>query len=404
MKLVEIIEVKKSKELYDLCHNCKNLYNLALYYCNMNYEIMDENLNYYDLNFMLRWKEQYRILPCNTSAMVLRTLDKNWKSYFRALKDYKKNWKKYKKKPRPPRKKPEDGEILARFTYAQIQIKNGILKFPKKANLPPIYPKIAKKLKEVRIIPLGIKYKIEIVYEKKEQDLKLNKKNIFSIDLGLNNIIAGVNNNGFKPFIIKGGIAKSNNHYYNKKFAYYRSIENKKGNFRDTKRIKRLHLKHNNKINLFFHRVSKQIIEYCKENDIGTVIIGYNKDWKQNINLGKKTNQNFVQLPFLKLVNQLKYKGELIGIDVQTISEEYTSQKCCRCGIIDKKNRIKRGLYICKKCGLKINADINASYNIMKKAFPNSISVEGIQVFQLTPQIFTKNIYDLGINLKSTNG
>lgn len=158
----------------------------------------------------------------------------------------------------------------------------------------------------MRIVPLGIKYKVEIVCEKLEQNLGLNKENLLSIDLGLNNLITAVNNKGLPPFIIKGKMLKSLNHYYNKKLAHYRSIESKKHNFSETKRILKLNLIRNNKINTLFHRISKQIIGYCKENDIGTIVIGYNENWKQRIQLGKKTNQLFVQIPFSKLIHQLE--------------------------------------------------------------------------------------------------
>jgi putative transposase len=268
--------------------------------------------------------------------------------------------------------------------------------------------RIKENLKEVRVIPLGIEYKIEMVYEKEEQDLWLNKGHILSIDLGLTNLITAVNNNGCKPFIIKGGIVKSINQYYNKQLAYFRRIEHKKGNFQDTKRIQKLHLTRNNKIKTIFHRISKNVIEYCIHNDIGTIVIGYNNGWKQKINIGKKNNQNFVQIPLLKLVKQIEYKAQLNGISVLTIDEAYTS----KCSFLDKESiekhkkykgrRIKRGLFKTSK-GLKINADVNAAYNIMKKAFPNAISVDGIEVFGLVPQIIQQNIADnIVCNKKST--
>ena len=100
---------------------------------------------------------------------------------------------------------------------------------------------------------------------------------------------------------------------------------------------------------------------------IGTLFIGYNSGWKKYINLGKRTNQNFVQVPFLKLIRMIKYKAELEGIDVHRITEEYTSQTCSHCGLRRKANRVHRGLYKCKRCGLVINADINAARNMKEK-------------------------------------
>ena len=215
----------------------------------------------------------------------------------------------------------------------------------------------------------------------------------------MNNLITAVNNIGLDPIIIKGKVIKSINQYYNKQLAYYRSIENKKSNFQDTKRIHKLHLKRNNKINTIFHRISRFLIDYCIENNLGTIIIGYNDGWKQNINIGKKNNQKFVQIPFLRLINQVKYKSELIGITVITINENHTS----KCSFLDNEEirhhkkyvgkRISRGLFRSSN-GTLINADVNAGYNIMKKVFPNSVKVDGIEAFGLMPQVIYQNIFD----------
>jgi len=215
----------------------------------------------------------------------------------------------------------------------------------------------------------------------------------------LNNLITAVNNNGCRPFVIKGGMIKSINQYYNKQLAYYRSIENKKGNFTDTKRIQKLHLTRNNKVTTLFHRISKTLIEYCTLNNIGTIVIGYNHGWKQRINIGKRNNQKFVQIPFLKLVKQIQYKTNLKGINVLIVNENHTS----KCSFLDNESirkhekyagkRISRGLFKTSK-GILLNADVNGAYNIMKKAFPNAISVDGIEAFGLMPQIIQQNIVD----------
>ena len=399
MRLTEIIQVKHSIELSKVCHLAKNLYNLANWYIRQDFFKLNNILSYYDLDFILKHKEAYRKLPSQTSQQILKLVNRNWKSYFKAIKEYKQNYMKFKKKPKIPKYKRKNGESIVIFTNQQCKIKNGYLFFPKKANLEPIKSRIKEKLNQVRILPKGVYYVIEIVYEKAEQDLGLDKKHILSIDLGLNNLITAVNNNGFKPFIIKGGIVKSINQYYNKQLAYFRSIENKRGNFQDTKRIKKLHFKRNNKIKTIFHRISKTIIECCIQNNIGTIVIGYNIGWKQKINIRKKNNQNFVQIPYLKLVKQIEYKAQLKGISFLTVDEAYTS----KCSFIDKESiekheiylgkRIKRGLFRTSK-GLKINADVNGAYNIMKKAFPNAISVDGIEAFGLMPQIIKQNIVD----------
>ncbi len=399
MRLTEQIQISCSKELSHLCHLAKNLYNLANWYVRQDFFNLNNILNYYDLDFVLKHKEAYRNLPSQTSQQILKYVNRNWKSYFKSLREYRKDYRKFKRRPQIPKYKKKNGESVVIFTNQQCRIKDGYLRFPKKVNLNPIKTRIQCKLKEVRIVPLGINYKIEIVYEKEGQNLGLNQDNVLAIDLGLNNLITAVNNIGKKPIIVKGKVLKSINQFYNKQLAYYRSVETKKGNFQDTKRILKLHMKRNNKITTLFHRISRFVVDYCVQNDIGTIIIGHNQGWKQKINIGKRNNQNFVQIPFYKLLQQIKYKSELVGIRFETDDELYTS----KCSFLDNEEirkhdkylgrRISRGLFRTSN-GTIINADVNAGYNIMKKAFPNSVSVDGIEAFGLMPQVIYQNIYD----------
>ena len=168
---------------------------------------------------------------------------------------------------------------------------------------------------QVRIVPKGIHYVLEIIYEQEAINLNLNEDRVIGIDLGLNNIVTIANNAGLKPAIIKGGIVKSTNQFYNKQLARYKSIKDKQGLKTESKRLQKLARKRNNKMTDAFHKISRKIVNYCVENDFGRIIIGYNGMWKQNISIGRKNNQNFVQVPFLKLLNQIKYKSELVGIE-----------------------------------------------------------------------------------------
>ncbi|MCP4764614.1 MAG: IS200/IS605 family element transposase accessory protein TnpB, partial [archaeon] len=229
--------------------------------------------------------------------------------------------------------------------------------------------------KGVRIVPYSDRYIFEIIYEKKSENLGLDKNRIVGIDLGVTNLVTMSNNFDRTSLIIKGGIAKSINQYYNKKLADYKSKAKKINKKEITNRILRLHRKRNNKIDDIFHKISRTTINYCIKNNIGTIIIGYNEGWKQNCNIGTKNNQNFIQLPFLKLIRKIEYKAELVGIEVKLETEEYTSQTCSNCGCESMNNRKHRGLYVCSDCGLVMNADINASRNIIKKGFPESYRI-----------------------------
>ncbi len=394
MKLTETLQVKGSLELSRLCHKAKNLYNLSNWYYRQDFFALNNCLSYYDLDFMLKDKEAYRALPSQTSQQGLKLVVRNWKAYFKALEEYRMNPFKFRAKPNIPNYKKKNGESIAVFTNQQCKIKKGWLYFPRSLNMNPVKTRIVEKIREVRIVPLGICYKIEIIYEKEETDLKLSKNKVISLDLGLNNLITAVNNKGLKPFVVKGKVVKSINQYYNKQLAHYRSVENLKGNFNDTKRIQKLYITRTNKINDMFHKLSRVLVEYSKEHDIGTIVIGYNQRWKQNANLGRKNNQNFVQVPFSNLVRKITYKATLVGITVLLQKEDYTS----KCSFLDREpiekcysyagKRISRGLFRSANETI-INADVNASYNIMRKAVPNSIMDDGIEGVGLHPMLLT---------------
>ncbi|ERM90824.1 transposase, partial [Caldanaerobacter subterraneus subsp. yonseiensis KB-1] len=242
------------------------------------------------------------------------------------------------------------------------------------------------KLKEVRIIPKGSVYVIEIVYEKEVVETKKPSKRIAGIDLGLNNFVTLVNNIGIKPIVINGKVIKSINQYYNKKKAELMSYVGDRGT---SNRIEKLTLKRNNKIKDLMHKISRFIVNWCKQYNIDTLVVGYNPKWKQEIELGKINNQNFVSIPYYQFINMLKYKCEEEGINLILAEESYTSG----CSFLDgeevsKENydpsrRIKRGLFRSNK-GILINADVNSAYNIIKKVFPEAFA-EGIEGVGLHP-------------------
>ncbi len=230
----------------------------------------------------------------------------------------------------------------------------------------------------MRIIPKLNYYVIEVVYESIEVKLDLYEYNVASVDLGVNNLATVTSNKkGFQPFIINGRPVKSINQFYNYKKGKLQS-ELKKT--KSSNRIKRLSTKRNFKIDDYLHKTSRYIINHLIKNQIGVLVIGNNPNWKQDINLGRKNNQNFVQIPFFKLIEQLKYKAKLVGIKVIINEESYTSiasfldwddlpvyQKSVKHRFSGK--RVKRGLYKASN-GVKYNADVNGSLNTDTKSSP----------------------------------
>ena len=356
-------------------------------------------LGYDFLNFFLKDSTEYKALPSHTSQQVLQLLCKNWLSFFKSIKDWKTNPIKYLGRPRLPKYK--EGLNIVIFTNQQCKLdkKTGKLKFPKKV-LPMRKTKV-EKICEVRIVPKTSHLVLEVVYEKEEVSSSSNSDKFLSIDPGINNLIAcTTNDTRLRPFVVNGKIVKSWNQYFNKRKSELQSSSDKFHQGILTKRIKRLILKRECKIEDYFHKASNYVIEFCIEFNIGTIVLGRNKNWKQSSNMGKRNNQNFVSIPFSKLYKLLKYKAELAGIQVIETEESYTS-KCSFLDLesLEKKEkycgrRIKRGLFKSSD-GTFINADLNGSYNIGRKVFPEEFDSEGIEGVGLhpikVPQDFNKD-------------
>lgn len=392
----EQIYLKSNSSLSSICHYAKNLYNEANYFARQrffNYRIAP---NYNDMDKLMNGKasepsENYVKLPSGTAQWVLKTLNKNWLSFFRSIKDWKKHPSKYLGRPRPPKYLEKNGEFLLIFTNIQFKLKNGYIHFPKKTEFEPVKTRLSNetKINQIRIVPKGTGYSCEIVYEVKQKDLNLNPDNILGIDLGITNIVTIVNNTGSKPIVIKGGILKSLNQFYNKEMSRLQSIKDKQGITSTTKLQSSITQNRNNRIKDQMHKISRFVINYCITHDIGTIVIGKNDEWKQESNMGKKTNQNFISIPHNNLIHMIRYKGEEFEIDVILHEEAHTS----KCSFLDNEpikhhntylgTRIKRGLFKTAS-GILINADVNGALNIIKKALPKAFS-NGIEGIELCP-------------------
>jgi len=308
---------------------------------------------------------------------VLKQVDRNFKSFFQALKQWKKTPSVFTGRPQLPSYKPKNGQNVVYFTALQCRTVGGAVILTQKMmnqGFRPIKTALLN-VKGVRIVPFGDRFNIELIYDAYPQGLHLDPAHALGIDLGLTNIVTASDTRGSVPLIIKGGVVKATNQFYNKQLAKYKSFAKQCNDAHTTARITRLHRKRNNKIRDFFHKTSRLVINNCIANDLGTIVIGYNEGWKQNATLGKRNNQNFVTVPFLKLIQQIEYKAAMVGIAVIRVNEAYTSQTCSWCGVIAKGNRKHRGLYVCRDCGEVLNADVNASKNILYKGIPKSFGI-----------------------------
>jgi len=346
----------------------------------------------FEMMKIMRDEECFKALPSHTSQITIIRLGDNWKSYFVAIKDWAKNKSKYTGMPKLPKYKDKNGRFIAGFDYQQGRFRDGKYWFPKKFGKGNKYENyietdIEKKdFVRLEIIPCGNCYKISIIYHKQIEEKEGYNGNYLGIDLGVNNLATLTNNTGLRPVAINGRILKSVNLYYNKLFAKASSYIGRGS----SNRIQRLTTKRNNIVWDYMHKVSRFIINYCLENNIDNIIIGRNKDWQRNSNIGRKNNQVFVQIPFEQLINNLIYKGEDAGIKVKVISEEYTSKASFLeddefvKGYKFSGKRIKRGLYKTKN-KILINADVNGSYNILRKGNPEILWKDRIEGVSLHP-------------------
>ena len=364
MYLTERHIVKNNKELDKLCFNSKNLYNKALYLVRQHYFKTKGYLNFFGIRkLMIDSKdEDYYALPTKVSNQTLMLLDKNFKSFFARLK--KKQSGNYDKPIGIPRYLNKQGRYIAIFNkeaVSKVYLRKGIIKLSKSSIEIPTKKANESNLVEVRVLPRNNHHVIEVVYKVDGVKPKDDNGRYAAIDLGLNNL-ATVSSNVVKPLII--------NQYWNKEKA--RLQAHLKGNQRTTKRIKSITNIRNNKVKDYLHKSSRRIVNFLVSNNISTLIIGYNEEWKQNINLGRTNNQSFVNIPFLTFINQLEYKCKLEGINVILTEESYTS----KCSFLDGETleehenylgkRIERGLFKSAK-GKLINADLNGSLNILRK-------------------------------------
>ena len=381
MELTEKEIIYSTDERFDLiknlCHLSKNLYNASLY---------DVRQYYFETKSYRTWQSQapiftknknpdYYALQSHLAQQVLMQIGRQFIGFFNNKSNKKKRIPKYKDKngynvvtvpQRAISRKIDVDETKQIYTYTlckesyNLKIKSTQ---PNVKMVKFVYDEANNLIKCFKI------YKVE------QPKLKKDNSRYFSVDPGLNNIVSIYNNIGIRPLLYNGRPIKSINQYYNKANAKLRSELPR--NVKSSKRLKQLSFKRSNKIDYEMHKISTHIINEAMRNNISKIIIGNNVGWKNEINIGRRNNQNFVNIPHTKLFNQLLYKGLMNGIEVIFTEESYTS----KASFFDKDElpvygqndnykfsgrRIYRGLYKDSKGNLW-NADLNGGGNIMRK-------------------------------------
>ena len=383
----------------DFAHKSKNLYNHANFLVRNAFIKNDKWLRYGEMDKILKSDlefDDYKQMPtAQTAQQILRLLEKNWKSFFAAIKDWSKNKDKYLGRPKLPKYKPKNGKHILILTNQNVRLKDNVLHFPKAFNGFIMNPRFVNKenfvsFQQVRFIPNYNSFIVEIVYNIEVPDVAFSDNGRYlSVDIGLDNLATIVNNVGLKPVVINGKGLKSINKYYNKQISHYREVAKRMNNRDYTDRMNRLTGKRNHKIDDYMHKASKFLIDYAVANNFNTIVIGNNKEWKQKSSMSRRVNQSFVGIPHMRFIEMVQYKAQNIGLNVILTEESYTSgtsfldnEKPVKTNY-DRSRRIQRGLFVSNK-GIKINADVNGAYQIMKKVFPK-VNSDGIQGVALHP-------------------
>lgn len=379
--------------LRDMCKYSNNLYNVALYNIRQYFFLEKKFLTYESNYHECKTNENYGLIQAGISQQILKVADRSFKSFFNLIKKAKSGDYRF-KDIEIPHYREKGGLFNLILSKNAINIKNGFLVVPMSRKFSNIhgekniripFPKRleGKIIKEVRIIPMcgGRYFKIQYCYEQEAEYIQLNKSNILAIDIGLDNLASCVTTIG-TSFIMDGRKLKSINHQWNKRRAYLQSVAMKQGK-NTTKQLQNISNKRNNRVKDYLNKTARCIVNYCILNNIGTVVCGYNPDFKRGINLGKNTNQKFTQISFGNLRNSISCLCERYGMQYIEQEESYTS----KASFLDLDDipvynpsqpyqgkfsgkRIKRGLYRFSN-GKIANADINAAANILRKSKQN---------------------------------
>jgi IS605 OrfB family transposase len=363
MLLVERHYTKGNDEIVRLCSLSKDLYNHANFLMRQAWftkqRLPDINILVAAVKDLECFKQLHNT---KTAKQTVRKVLTDWSNFRKALTAYGKDRSKFVRCPKPPNYKGKMAQVI----FYNETIKGGQKGIPLErltATNNCFSVPYRDGYKQVVITPKAFGFVIEVQYEngEKEKKPKVSKDKVCTIDIGLN-CLAAITYDQNRPILVNGRIVKSINQWYNKRPC--------------KSRLRKRYFRLEN----YFHHVSKFIVNLCMKHGIGRLIIGKNEGWKQKINLGKKTNQAFCFVPTYLLLEKIKYKASMAGIDVIFTEESYTSKASFydrdplpvyEKGVahVFSGKRKHRGLYVTKE-GFAINADVNGSLNIGRKVIP----------------------------------
>lgn len=383
------LTVEQYQMLRELCSLSRAVYNESLYNIRQHYFEEGSYLRYEANYYLVKNSDNYKRLGANVAQQSMKGADASFKSFFGLLK-LAKSGKYQGWKIRMPKYLKKDS--FFKLVFSQAQISDDKFRVPvsfdmRKDYKEPMFIKIPpyirdKKIRQIQIVPKynGKYFEVRYMFDDVDEvQPEIDATKAMGIDLGVNNLATCVTNTG-ESFIIDGKKLKSINQWYNKELSRLSSIKDQQGIKCYTKRQYKLTTKRNNRVNNYIYCAAKKIVNYCVNTKIGNIVVGYNDGFQSRSNLGRVNNQNFVMIPLGRLKNRIEYLCKQYGINFFQQEESYTSKasffendnmpKWNPQNPEEAKfsgNRVHRGLYITSN-GIKLNADVNAALNILRKS------------------------------------
>ena len=380
MKLVEKHKIYKSHPSYskldEMSRKANNLYNQCVYFAKNSQNLSEDlkNLDKVMKNFPDKY-DNYRSFGYAASAQqITRLFQQNLRSYFASIKNYKKNPNKYTGRPNFLKFRKSNDRFQVIFTNQAAKLVGNTINiasktFENKLSIT-LRTTSAKKLCQVVFAPRNDYFLVYINYEVDDQAISQNSNKVAAIDIGLKNLATVTFSEQDEPILYRSDLVKINKDF-NRLDAKYKSILKKTQNKYTSKRRKRLLEKRSGLIEDRLHKISRTIINDLSHRGVSTLIVGKNTGQKINSKL-----KNFVQVPLFRLIEMIQYKAELAGITFIQVNESYTSGISFLDNELPTKefynsNRRKfRGLFFSNSLK-RINADVNGSFQIMKKVYEN---------------------------------